>query len=96
MQREQTFLGSAVDVADGFIHLSTAGQLAVTVDRHFQGQTDLVVAAVDLSCLGDAVRWEKSRGGALFPHIFGVLPMAAVLAAGPLEREPDGAVKLPG
>ncbi|HUB13922.1 MAG TPA: DUF952 domain-containing protein [Acetobacteraceae bacterium] len=96
MQREQAFHGSAVDLADGFIHLSTAEQLSVTVDKHFAGQTNLVVVAIDLSRLGDAVRWEPSRGGDLFPHCHGALPLAAVLAAAPLERRSDGAVKLPG
>ena len=96
MRHEQVFRGSAVDVADGFIHLSTAGQLAVTVDKHFHRQTDLVVAAIDLARLGDAVRWEASRGGALFPHVYGVVPMAVVVAAAPLERGADGSVTLPG
>ncbi|HET8995819.1 MAG TPA: DUF952 domain-containing protein [Acetobacteraceae bacterium] len=96
MQREQVFHGSAVDRADGFIHLSTAAQLTATVDKHFQGQSDLVVVAVDLSPLGDAVRWETSRGGDLFPHVYGALPMSAVTAAGPLVRGADGAVLLPG
>lgn len=96
MQRDLVYPGSDVDLADGFIHLSTAAQLAVTVDKHFHGQTDLVVAAVDLHRLSDAVRWEPSRGGELFPHIYAALPVAAVVAACPLERGPDGSVKLPG
>jgi uncharacterized protein (DUF952 family) len=96
MQREQMFHGSSADLADGFIHMSTAAQLPVTLDKHFHGQTDLVVAAIDLPRLGDAVRWEPSRGGDLFPHCYGPLPMAAVTAAAPLEWYPDGTVKLPG
>ena len=96
MQREQVFHGSSVDRADGFIHLSTAAQLTETVDKHFREHTDLVVIAINLLRLGDAVRWEPSRGGALFPHIYGVLPMTAVVAAGPLERAADGSVQLPG
>jgi uncharacterized protein (DUF952 family) len=96
MQRDQVFDGSAMDRADGFIHLSTGSQLAETVDRHFHGQPDLMVVAVDLGALGAAVRWEPSRGGVLFPHIHGTLPMAAVLAASPLERGADGAVVLTG
>ena len=95
LQRDQVFHGSPVDRADGFIHLSTAGQLAVTVDKHFQGQAGLMLAAVDLTRLGDAVHWEPSRGGALFPHIYAPLPMAAVVAAGKLTRGPDGGVNLP-
>lgn len=90
------FDGSAVDRADGFIHLSTAAQLGATLDRHFAGQAGLVVVAVDLGRLGAAVRWEPSRGGALFPHIYAALSAGAVLAAGPLERRADGAVLLPG
>jgi uncharacterized protein (DUF952 family) len=89
------FSGAPVDKADGYIHLSAADQLTETVDKHFAGQDDLYVAAVDLSVLGDAIRWEPSRGGALFPHIYGDLPLSAVLAFGPLERGEDGIVKHP-
>jgi uncharacterized protein (DUF952 family) len=73
------FIGAPVDVADGNIHLSAADQLQGTLDKHFAGQAELVIAEVDLAVLGDAVRWEVSRGGALFPHVYGPLPMAAVL-----------------
>ncbi|OYV42589.1 MAG: hypothetical protein B7Z75_12070 [Acidocella sp. 20-57-95] len=73
------FEGAAVDVADGYVHLSTAAQLGETLAKHFAGQQDLVVAAVDLDRLGDAVKWEVSRGGALFPHLYGRLTMAAVV-----------------
>lgn len=79
-QAEGRFEGSPVDRADGFIHLSAAGQVEATLERHFAGQTGLVLAEVDLSVLGDAVRWEESRGGALFPHVYGALPLSAVLA----------------
>lgn len=96
MRRAQAFEGSPADRADGFIHLSTAAQLTETVDRHYRGQPDLVVLAIDLEAVGADLRWEPSRGGALFPHVYGVLPMAAVLAAGPLERLEDGTVALPG
>jgi len=89
------FAGAPIDISDGYIHLSTTAQLAETIDRHFAGQDDLVVAAVDLAALGDAVRWEPSRGGQLFPHIYGRLTLDAVLAYGPLEREADGSVRLP-
>lgn len=74
------FKGAAVDVADGFVHLSTAGQLAETLAKHFAGVSGLVVAAVDLDVFGEAVRWEVSRGGELFPHLYGRLTMAAVVA----------------
>ena len=90
-----SFGGSAVDRTDGFIHLSTAAQLASTLDRHFPGQSGLVVVAVDLVMLGDAVRWEPARGGMLFPHVYQALPHSAVLAAGPLRRDGDGHVELP-
>lgn len=89
------FEGAPIDLADGYIHLSTRDQLTETVDRHFAGQAELWVAAVDLAALGDSVRWEESRGGALFPHIYGAMPLETVIAYGPLEREHDGTVKLP-
>ncbi len=79
-QADGTFAGASVDLADGYIHLSTEDQVAGTLDRHFAGHTGLVLATVDLSLLSDAVRWEASRGGALFPHIYAPLPMAAVTA----------------
>lgn len=72
------FAGAPIDLADGYIHMSTAEQLDETLAKHFAGQSDLTVAEVDLTALGDTVRWEESRGGALFPHIYGRLPMAAV------------------
>ncbi|MDB5678129.1 DUF952 domain-containing protein [Sphingomonas bacterium] len=90
-----TFAGAPVDLADGYIHLSTAAQLTETVDKHFAGQTDLSVAAIDLEALGGAVKWEESRGGALFPHIYGAMPLEIVIAYGPLERDDDGTVRLP-
>ena len=95
LQAAGVFEGSEVDRADGFIHLSTAAQLAETLDRHFAGQSGLVVAAVDLAALGAAIRWEASRGGALFPHLYGALPIGMVRAATPLARRPDGSVVLP-
>ena len=96
LEHDGSFAGAPVDLADGYIHLSTADQLGGTVDKHFAGQSDLQLAAVDLEALGDAVKWEESRGGALFPHIYGVpLTLDVVLAYGPLEREADGSIKLP-
>ena len=95
LEQEGVFRGAPVDIADGYIHLSTAAQLTETVDKHFAGQTELHIAAVDLAVLGDAVKWEPSRGGELFPHIYAALPLNAVLAYGPLEREADGRVRLP-
>ena len=73
------FHGAPVDLADGYIHLSAADQVQGTLDKHFAGQAGLVIAEVDLAAFGDAIKWEVSRGGALFPHLYGVLPMTAVL-----------------
>ena len=78
-QADGIFHGAPVDLADGYIHLSTADQLQATLDKHFSGQSGLMIAEVDLAILGNSVRWEVSRGGALFPHVYGPLPMAAVL-----------------
>jgi uncharacterized protein (DUF952 family) len=72
------FTGAPVDLADGYIHMSTADQLDETLAKHFAGQIDLTIAEIDLTALGDSVRWEISRGNQLFPHIYGVLPMHAV------------------
>jgi uncharacterized protein (DUF952 family) len=89
------FKGAPVDLSDGYIHLSTAGQLAETLDKHFAGQSGLWLAAVDLEALGEAVKWEESRGGQFFPHIYGDLPLSAVTAYSELHYEADGALRLP-
>lgn len=73
------FHGAPVDLADGYIHLSASDQLQGTLDKHFAGQADLVIAEVDLVALGAAIRWEVSRGNALFPHCYAPLPLSAVL-----------------
>lgn len=91
----RAFRGSASDLADGFIHLSLADQLAGTLDRHYAGQAGLVLVAVDLPRVGAALRWEAARGGALFPHVYGVLTLDAVLASGAVERTEGGGVVLP-
>lgn len=95
LERDASFAGAPIDLADGYVHMSTAAQLTETADRNFAGQTGLWVAAVDLEALGGAVKWEESRGGALFPHLYAPLPLSAVTAYSPLERDADGAVKLP-
>ena len=95
MQRDGVFRGSTADIADGYIHLSCGSQLAATLDKHFSGVGDLMLAAVDLSQLADTVRWEPARGGQLFPHIYGSLPVRSVISVATLERTPDGAVRLP-
>ena len=73
------FKGAPVDLADGYIHLSTADQVQGTLDKHFAGQNRLVIAEVDLAPLQPLIKWEVSRGGALFPHIYGDLPMTAII-----------------
>ena len=78
-ETEGIFKGAPVDLADGYIHLSTADQLQGTIDKHFAGQDGLVIAEVDLVPLQPMIRWEISRGGALFPHIYGDLPMSAII-----------------
>lgn len=95
LEADGMFKGAPVDLADGYIHLSTEAQLTETVEKHFAGQDDLHVAAVDLAALGAAVKWEPSRGGQLFPHIYADLPLNAVVAYSPLERDEDGTVRLP-
>ena len=93
------FAGAPVDVADGFIHLSTAEQLPGTLAKHFAGQDSLHLAAVDLTVLErihpGTLRWEVSRGGALFPHVYADLPMAAVVSHGPLAWAAPGEPILP-
>jgi uncharacterized protein (DUF952 family) len=95
MQRDGVFCGSPADIADGYIHLSCGSQLEATLDRHFSGVDGLMLVAVDLSRLGDTVRWDPARGGQLFPHIYGRLPVGAVLSVATLERTADGVVRLP-
>ena len=85
-----TFEGAAVDLADGYIHFSTAAQVAETAARHFSGADDLVLVAVDEAQLGSALRFEVSRGGDLFPHLYGPLPVSAVHWVLPLALGADG------
>ena len=85
------FKGAPVDRADGFIHFSTAEQAPGTAAKWFAGRDDLTLAAVDADALGEDLRWEPSRGGALFPHLYGPLPMSAVVWSRPLKLGPDGA-----
>lgn len=87
MQVAGSLAGAPVDLADGFIHFSTAGQVAETARRHFAGAEGLMLLAVEPAALAGALRWEPSRGGALFPHLYAPLPMAAVRWAKPLPLE---------
>lgn len=82
--------GAPVDLADGFIHFSTARQARETAARHFSGEPDLVLLAIDPKQLGEVLRWEPSRGGDLFPHLYGVLPLNVVAAVFELPLGDDG------
>jgi len=87
--------GSSQDVADGFIHFSTAQQVRESAAKHRAGQTGLVLLSVDPDLLGDALKWEPSRGGQLFPHLYGALPVSAVQRTDALELDADGAHRFP-
>jgi uncharacterized protein (DUF952 family) len=89
------FRGSQADARDGFIHFSTAAQLAGTAARHFAGASDLLLVAVDASALGQALKWETSRGGELFPHLYAALPFKAVRWTRPLADEVNGVRPMP-
>jgi uncharacterized protein (DUF952 family) len=95
-ERAGVYHGSDVDRRDSFIHFSTAAQVAETAAKHFAGLTDLMLVAVDSEKLGTALKWEPSRGGDLFPHLYAALPVKAVLWAQPLPDEVDGRRALPG
>ena len=84
------FAGAPVDLADGFVHFSTAAQLRETARRHFAGANDLLLVAVEAAALGSALRWEPSRGGDLFPHLYGELSLSAVATVQPLPLGADG------
>jgi uncharacterized protein (DUF952 family) len=85
-----SFEGSAVDRRDGFIHLSSAEQVRETATRHFAGQADLLLVAIDVASLGDVLRWEPSRGGALFPHLYAPLATASVRWVAPVGLDVGG------
>jgi uncharacterized protein (DUF952 family) len=84
------YSGSSQDRADGFIHFSTAAQLPQSARRHRSGQKNLVLLAVGANELGEALRWEPSRGGALFPHLYDALPVSAVRSVADLLLGADG------
>lgn len=94
-EKNGRFTGAAIDVADGFIHFSTAGQVRETAARHFAGQSDLLLTAIDGSRLGDALKYEVSRGGALFPHLYAPLDLEAVIWVKPLPLGADGLHQFP-
>jgi uncharacterized protein (DUF952 family) len=89
------FTGAPIDVVDGFIHFSTAAQVKETAAKHFAGQTGLLLVAIDGTSLGAALKYEVSRGGALFPHLYGVLDLKAVLGVRPLPLGADGVHQFP-
>lgn len=94
-ERQGTYRGSADDARDGFIHFSTAKQVAETVRKHYAGQIGLFLVAVDADALGDALRWEPSRGGDLFPHLYGELDLGAVIEVMDLRARSDGSHDVP-
>lgn len=93
--RDGVFRGAPVDHADGFIHLSTVDQVEETAAKHFAGRDDLMLLTIELHRISGEVRWEVSRGGDLFPHVYGTLPLESVLAAEPLTRDRDGVFIFP-
>lgn len=94
-RRDGQLGGSADDARDGFIHFSAPHQLAATAARHFRGQADLVLVGVDAAALGPALKWEPSRGGELFPHLYAALPVSAVRSVIALPLGEDGVPRIP-
>lgn len=94
--QQHRFNGAPADLADGYIHLSTAAQLPGTLARHFTGQADLLIAAINLRALGPALRWEAARDGALFPHVYAKLKLGSVTHYNHLAYHADGRIILPG
>ena len=84
------FEGAPVDLADGYIHFSTGAQLADTLAKHFAGERELLLVEVDTGPLGDALRWEVSRGGQLFPHLYAALPTSAAERVETIPMSSDG------
>jgi uncharacterized protein (DUF952 family) len=94
-ERRGAFGGSADDLRDGYIHFSTASQVAETAKKHFFGQIGLFLIAVDADALGDSLRWEPSRNDQLFPHLYGELDLGAVTAILDLRARSDGTHDIP-
>ncbi len=89
------FTGAPVDIADGYIHFSAAHQVRETAAKYFHGQPDLILAAINAAALGETLKWEPSRGGDLFPHLYGTLSMSAVMSVISLPLASDGAPVIP-
>jgi uncharacterized protein (DUF952 family) len=85
-----SFEGASIDLTDGFIHFSTAEQTRETADKHFAGQTGLMLVAVEAEQFGDAMKWEVSRGGALFPHLYAAMPTTSAAWAKPIPLDAAG------
>ncbi|HEX9361436.1 MAG TPA: DUF952 domain-containing protein [Bradyrhizobium sp.] len=94
-ERQGVYRGSADDIRDGFIHFSLPSQLAETARKHFLGQTALFLIEVDADALGDALRWEPSRGDELFPHLYGELDLGAVTNVLDMHTRADGSHDIP-
>jgi uncharacterized protein (DUF952 family) len=88
--RAGTFVGAEIDLKDGYIHLSTGPQAAETARRHFAGRDGLLLVAVEAQALGDALKWEPSRGGDLFPHLYGALDPGLAVETRPLSLNAEG------
>ncbi|MEM7545106.1 MAG: DUF952 domain-containing protein [Pseudomonadota bacterium] len=95
LDRDGQTMGAPIDLSDGYIHFSTAEQAVETAAKHFAGQDNLVLAAIEAGDLGNAIRWEPSRGGALFPHLYAPLMRTAVRWAKPLQLGLDGSHRFP-
>jgi uncharacterized protein (DUF952 family) len=89
-EKAGTFAGAGIDLADGYIHLSTGVQAKRTAELYFHGQPNLLLVAVDGESLGEPLKYEPSRGGDLFPHLYGTLPLTSVLWVKPLPLDADG------
>jgi uncharacterized protein (DUF952 family) len=94
-ERQGLYRGSADDLRDGFIHFSTASQVAGTARKHFSGQTGLFLIRIDADALGDALKWEPSRNDELFPHLYGELDLGAVAEVRDLRARSDGSHDIP-
>jgi uncharacterized protein (DUF952 family) len=94
-ERQGVYRGSVDDARDGFIHFSAASQVAGTASKHFFGQTELLLIAVDADALGEALRWERSRNDELFPHLYGDLDLGAVIEVFDMPARVDGTHDIP-
>ena len=94
-ERQGVYKGSADDARDGYIHFSTAAQVAETARKHYFGQTGLFLIAVDADALGEALRWEPSRNDELFPHLYGELDLGTVVGVFSMRARADGSHEIP-